>query len=44
MQLRDRLRDGDLQGSGFSVLRMTWRQLVEEPYASIARTARLLAG
>ncbi len=41
---RDRRRDADLQASGFSVLRLTWRQIVDEPYATIARTTRALAG
>ena len=40
---RDRRRDADLQAAGFSVLRLTWRQVVNEPYATIARTARALA-
>jgi very-short-patch-repair endonuclease len=39
---RDRRRDGDLQNAGFRVQRITWRQLVEEPYATVARTARAL--
>ena len=39
---RDRRRDGDLQSSGFSVLRITWRQLVGEPHATVARTVRAL--
>jgi very-short-patch-repair endonuclease len=40
---RDRRRDADLQSQGLSVLRVTWRQVVEEPYATVARTARALA-
>jgi len=40
---RDRRRDADLQTAGFSVLRLTWRQVVDEPYATIARTARALS-
>jgi very-short-patch-repair endonuclease len=40
---RDRRRDADLQAGGFSVLRLTWRQIVSEPHATIARTARALA-
>ena len=40
---RDRRRDADLQAAGFSVLRLTWRQVVHEPHATIARTARALA-
>ena len=39
---RDRRRDADLQAAGFSVLRLTWRQIVDEPYATVARTARAL--
>jgi very-short-patch-repair endonuclease len=39
---RDRRRDDDLQNSGFRVQRITWRQLVEDPYATVARTARAL--
>jgi very-short-patch-repair endonuclease len=39
---RDRRRDADLQASGLSVLRFTWRQVVNEPHATIARTARAL--
>ena len=41
---RDRRRDADLQTAGFSVLRLTWRQIVDEPYATVARTARALVG
>ena len=40
---RDRRRDADLQAAGFSVLRLTWRQIVHEPHPTIARTARALA-
>ena len=40
---RDRRRDADLQSQGLSVLRVTWRQVVQEPYATVARTARALA-
>jgi very-short-patch-repair endonuclease len=39
---RDRRRDDDLQNSGFRVQRITWRQLVDEPYATVARTTRAL--
>ena len=39
---RDRRRDADLQGSGLSVLRITWRQLQQEPYATLARTVRAI--
>jgi very-short-patch-repair endonuclease len=41
---RDRLRDAELNATGFRVIRITWRQLVEEPMAVIARLARALAG
>jgi very-short-patch-repair endonuclease len=40
---RDRRRDADLNAHGFRVIRITWRQLVEEPLAVIARIARALA-
>ena len=40
---RDRRRDAELQSAGLRVLRITWRQLVDTPYATIARTVRLLA-
>lgn len=40
---RDRRRDADLQSQGLSVLRVTWRQVVQEPYATVARAARALA-
>jgi very-short-patch-repair endonuclease len=40
---RDRRRDADLNATGFRVLRITWRQLVEEPVAVIARLAQALA-
>lgn len=39
----DRRRDAELQSAGLRVLRITWRQLVETPYAAIARTVRLFA-
>jgi very-short-patch-repair endonuclease len=39
---RDRLRDAELNAAGFRVVRVTWRQLVEEPVAVIARLARAL--
>jgi len=39
---RDRARDADLQAQGFRVLRVTWRQIVEEPEAVVGRIARLL--
>lgn len=40
---RDRRRDADLQAAGFSVLRLTWRQVVNEAHRTIAQTARALA-
>lgn len=40
---RDRRRDAELQGRGFTVIRVTWRQLVDEPEAVIARIAAALA-
>jgi very-short-patch-repair endonuclease len=39
----DRRRDGDLVGAGFRVLRVTWRQMDEEPEAALARIAQALA-
>jgi len=39
---RDRARDADLQARGFRVVRVTWRQIVDRPEATIARIARLL--
>jgi very-short-patch-repair endonuclease len=40
---RDRIRDAELQANGFRVIRVTWRQIVREPDAMLARIARLLA-
>ena len=39
----DRRRDGWLMSRGISVMRVTWRQLVQEPTALVARVAQLLA-
>lgn len=39
---RDRLRDAELSASGFRVIRITWRQLSEEPFAVVARLAAVL--
>lgn len=39
---RDRARDADLQAAGDRVIRLTWRQIVEEPHAVVARLARLM--
>jgi very-short-patch-repair endonuclease len=41
---RDRVRDAELLASGFRVLRLTWRRLVEEPESVVARLAQALAG
>ena len=40
---RDRLRDAELQAHGFTVMRVTWRQLVDTPEALVARLAAALA-
>jgi very-short-patch-repair endonuclease len=40
---RDRRRDADLQAAGYVVLRLSWRQVVDEPEATAARLAALLA-
>jgi very-short-patch-repair endonuclease len=40
---RDRARDADLQARGYRVMRVTWRQLVDQPEALIARIAQALA-
>lgn len=40
---RDRRRDADLAAQGWRVIRVTWRQLVEQPHAVIARLAQALA-
>ena len=39
---RDRRRDMTLRDSGYSVIRVTWRQLVEEPFLVVAHIARAL--
>ena len=39
---RDRKRDQRLVAAGFRVIRVTWRQLVGEPLALIARIAQAL--
>jgi very-short-patch-repair endonuclease len=39
---RDRRRDQVLAAAGYTVIRVTWRQLIEEPYAVIARLAMAL--
>jgi very-short-patch-repair endonuclease/predicted transcriptional regulator of viral defense system len=40
---RDRARDADLHADGLRVLRVTWRQIVDEPYPLIVRIAQALA-
>jgi len=40
---RDRLRDAQLAARGYRVMRITWRQLIEEPYSGVARLSRALA-
>jgi very-short-patch-repair endonuclease len=40
---RDRARDAELQAGGFRVVRVTWRQIVDEPEATVATLAGLLA-
>jgi very-short-patch-repair endonuclease len=39
---RDRQRDAELQGAGLRVLRVTWRQLVDLPYATLTHVVRAL--
>jgi very-short-patch-repair endonuclease len=39
---RDRKRDAELTAAGFRVIRITWRQLADEPLAIVARVARAL--
>lgn len=36
---RDRRRDADLVAAGCAVIRITWRQAVHEPLATVARVA-----
>jgi very-short-patch-repair endonuclease len=40
---RDRARDAQLIAAGYRVMRITWRQLVHEPEAVVARLAAALA-
>jgi very-short-patch-repair endonuclease len=40
----DRRRDADLAARGIQVMRVTWRQIVEESEATLARLAQALAG
>jgi very-short-patch-repair endonuclease len=39
---RDRSRDADLHARGYVVIRVTWRQIVDEPEAVVARVAAAL--
>jgi very-short-patch-repair endonuclease len=39
---RDRSRDADLHAAGFRVIRVTWRQLVDEPEVFLVALARAL--
>jgi very-short-patch-repair endonuclease len=39
---RDRRRDAELQALGYRVMRVTWRQLVDEPEAVLVRLAQAL--
>ncbi|MGH2967132.1 MAG: type IV toxin-antitoxin system AbiEi family antitoxin domain-containing protein [Solirubrobacterales bacterium] len=39
----DRLRDAELQASGFRVIRVTWQQLTRQPSAMLARLGEALA-
>jgi hypothetical protein len=38
-----RIRDAEHQKAGLWVIRVTWRQLTEQPYAVVVRLARALA-
>jgi very-short-patch-repair endonuclease len=40
---QDRRRDARLMAAGLRVMRVTWRQLVREPEAVVARLAQALA-
>jgi very-short-patch-repair endonuclease len=40
---RDRLRDAELWSDGFAVMRVTWRQIVHQPQALVARLAQRLS-
>lgn len=39
---RDRARDAELSARGLRVMRITWRQIDEEPAAVVARIAQAL--
>jgi very-short-patch-repair endonuclease len=40
---RDRRRDAELQSAGLRAMRVTWRQVVEAPYATLTNLVRALA-
>ena len=40
---RDRRRDAELQRAGLRVLRVTWRQIVDAPYVTLANLVGALA-
>jgi very-short-patch-repair endonuclease len=40
---RDRARDAALVAAGYRVIRLTWRQLTEQPLLVVANLARALA-
>jgi very-short-patch-repair endonuclease len=40
---RDRRRDADLQNAGLRTLRVTWSQLLDTPYATLAHLVRALS-
>jgi very-short-patch-repair endonuclease len=40
----DRRRDADLAAHGIQVMRVTWRQIADEPEATLVRLAQALAG
>jgi very-short-patch-repair endonuclease len=40
---RDRRKDAKLAASGYTVIRFTWRELVDHPYVVVARLAQTLA-
>jgi very-short-patch-repair endonuclease len=39
---RDRRRDAKLAAAGYRVIRFTWRELIDHPYAVVARLAQTL--
>jgi very-short-patch-repair endonuclease len=40
---RDRRRDAELQSAGLRVLRVTWRQIIDAPYATLTNLVRALS-